>query len=539
MILSCFLRCKKNAAGPFLFGTVLFLVLLVSCKKTKVADSYKPESSDTVQYFYYGDFDMWNHIYGATEDFIIPDSVPVSMFIPHHDITVGRQNSFYKAVSKKIKPSLIVVVSPDHFEKGKKLITVPDKIVFETPQGDMIVNDDLISRLKTDEKIGQYVSVQDDVWSGEHGIFVHTPFLKKYFPDAEFVPVLVKPLSTENEFQIFSELGTLLSKLLPDDSFLIASVDCSHYQIPSVTAFHDEVTINTILNYEDARFAEIDSPESIEVLYSYNKGRNALNPVLIDHSSTYDYIPDDMVVCTSHLYMTFYKDLSSSAKDDFYERIKATKQRTRKNEDCIKQTVLITGSGKTGAGIRRTWKWDRYKKSKDNAEILLRNTAGTEARFLYGFDALIFDPPADTVYEQKVHDTVLRVQTITQKDFAENYFISEDNFTQKKAVNILEVILQDSRIIPDISSIRTFFKYFDVIVFRDDDGLVDAVMYCKASKNDMDDIRKVELGICHGKGKIKGKTALLNFYDDRIDLLTLDYQSKNGVIPAIYQFDVE
>lgn len=537
MILNHFLHNKKNAVKPFLFGTVLFLIILISCKKTHIVNSYQPKSTDTVQYFYYKDTDMWNHIFASTQKFVIPDAVPRSMLIPHHDITIGRQNSFYKAVSEKIQPSVIVLVSPDHFEKGKKLITVPDKISFETPQGNMNVNHELIFFLQNDDEIGKYVSVQDDVWPGEHGIYSHTPFLKKYFPDAQFVPILVKSLSTDDEFKIFSKLGALLSRLLGPDSLLIASVDCSHYQIPSVTAFHDEVTINTFLNYEDPRFAEIDSPESVEVLYSFNNARNALNPVLLDHSSTYDYISDDMVVCTSHLYMTFYDDEKSSV--DFYEAVKNTPQRTRVNEDCIKQTILIAGSGKTEAGIRRTWKWDRYKTSEDKAEILLHDAAGTEARFFYGFDALIFDPKADTLYEQKVHDTLLRIRTIKQSAFSVNSFDCSNNLNEHKSVNILEVILQDDKKVPDIESVKAFFDFYDVIVFRDDEGKVDAQMYCRSSKKSSDDIRCVNLGICSGKGKIRGAVALLNFYDDSIDLLTLDYQGRNGRMPAIYQFGDE
>ncbi len=531
----------KNIKAGLSGLAVLFFILsglVFSCKSTDTS-LYAVGvlvGGHSVQYMYYGDLAMWKHIFERKGEYVIPKAAPLSIMLPHHDITTFRQKSYYQALSKEIQPSVIVIICPDHFEKGNNLINLPNEIEFETPDGNLNPDKELIEAIKNNSEINSAVSLQDDLWKGEHGIFIHTPFLKHYFPSARFVPIAVKPLSTDEEFEYFKKLGKVLSELLPEDALLIASVDCSHYQIPKVTAFHDEVTINTIFNREDPRFAEIDSPESVQVIYSYNQSRKADQTVLIDHSSTYDYIPEEMVVSTSHLYLAFYENTKTAEINNFYESAKTTSQRYRKPDNNLKQTILIAGSGKTGAGIRKTWKWDRYQNSTDMAERLLYKTAGTEARFLYGFDAVIFDPEPGTVYENTVHNTTLKVQTVNEADFKKGLKVNP--IQSEKCINILEVVLEENTV-PETEEIIYLFKSFDAVVFRDNKGQTDAILYCRKSKNNTENIQKINLGICRGKGKIKGAVALINFDGEKIEILTLDYEGKKGIIPAIHQYSDE
>ena len=585
-------RCDR--IRPFVW-TVLFLVTIISCKnKSSLSNASRESGSNhsdnsAVHYMYYGDTQMWNHIFDMTEAYQIPSACPASIMIPHHDITTGRQNSFYKALSEQTQPSVIFIVAPDHFERGKKLITMPRNTTFESPEGNIETDKKLISRIAKDPEIKNVVSIQDDLWKDEHGIFIHIPFIKHYFPNAKVVPIVVKMLSTDDEFEYFSKLGKVLAKVaegksnpvrtgndsnanptrIDNDSnanlaridnsryaadsrtaLFIASVDCSHYQIPCVTAMHDEATINTLFNKEDPRFAEIDSPESVSVLYSYNEAVNASQMMLFDHSSTFDYIPDENVECTSHLYLGFYDESEKELINSFYrfcnalnnalnllfgdeeseksnESARIFRQRLRPNTTGRKQTILITGSGNTGAGIRRTWKWDRYKTSTDQAEVLLRAAAGKEARFFYGFDALIFDPEPGSVYEQTVHGTTLRVHTLDPNTFYRA-------ITAPAGDDRVNVLVDSGAHILE-REVSQFLETFDIVVVRDSEGEKDSFMYYRADRSN-GEVRKVNLGICHGNGKIKGAVALVNIDGDKIDVLTLDYESDNGVIPAIHQF---
>ena len=520
------------------------LVVFSSCSK-KDSRAVTVNTNGIAPYQYYQDSSMWNKIFGNSEPFVIPKNIiPSSIMIPHHDIAIANQNSYYSALNAVVNPSVVVIISPDHFERGKNIITFPKQTVFKAPEGDLEVDYELISKIAENDELENSISLQDDLWYEEHGIFSHTPFIKHYFKNAKIVPVVLKMLSTDQDFEQYKKLGTLLAELLPSSSLVIASVDCSHYQVPLVTGFHDYVTINTIMRFEDPRYAEIDSPESITALLSYNKALGAVNPVLLHQSSTYDFIPQEFVESTSHLYISFYKD-SADLKDSlntFYADVKNTKQRAKKiNNEKRAQTLFFAGSGKTGAGIRKTWEWDRYNTSKDPAENLLKPLAGKEARFLYGFDALIFDPKPGTVYERTLHGTKLTVKTISQDDY-DSFYKEETKpyagpifkIKQIPEVKVLEVVLTGSKTIAPRDQIKALLKNFDVIIFRDDEGKKDAMLYC--NKSDLEEIEEVNLGICHGQGSIKGNVAFINFDGEDINLCTLPYQSDDGIIPAIHQF---
>lgn len=372
-----------------IFFTAISL-LYFSCASQQV------KTSQHVQYAYPGDRAMWAQIFSLSKPFVLPEgegAFPRAVIIPHHDITALRQNSFYSALAAKIQPKVVVVLCPDHFESGKNFITVPKKTVFETPDGELSLYKELADELKKSE-LGKYVCVQDGIWRNEHGIFSHTPFIAHYFAGAKFLPVLLKPESCAENAQLYKRLGEFLCKVLPKESLVVASVDFSHYQIPRMTAMHDYVSMNTIANWEDVTNLEVDSPESLTAVTAFASSCGCTMPLLVDRSSTYDYVPDDNVVSTSHQYWAFYPGLGRSCLDSFAKKALLCGQRVNrlcygKEKNC---TVLFAGSGSLGAGVRTFWAWDRYGLEKDEALRSLRDAAGTEARFFKGFDAYVFDP---------------------------------------------------------------------------------------------------------------------------------------------------
>ena len=133
-------------------GIIFFVFLLFACSKNSAL--HREITDGIAKYQYFEDAAMWNHIYHGTDAFFIPEAVePKAIIIPHHDITAGNQNSFYKALSYKMQPSVIVVVAPDHFEMGQKLITMPENTTFMASEGNMEVDADLISRISGADEI--------------------------------------------------------------------------------------------------------------------------------------------------------------------------------------------------------------------------------------------------------------------------------------------------------------------------------------------------------------------------------------------------
>ena len=395
----------------------LFLLSLFLAATCIFYSSCASGAADLVQYAYPGDRAMWAQIFSLSKPYALPEgeaAFPRAVIIPHHDITALRQNRFYAALSKKIQPKVVVVLCPDHFESGKNFITVPKKTVFETPDGELCLYRELLEELEKSE-LGKYVGVQDGIWRNEHGIFAHTPFIAHYFGGAKFLPILLKPESCAENLKLYKRLGEFLWKVLPEESLVVASVDFSHYQIPRMTAMHDYVSMNTIANLEDVTNIEVDSPESLTAVIAFAKASGSSFPLLVDRSSTYDYVPDDDVVSTSHQYWAFYPELGRACVDSFAKKALSCGQRVNrlcygKEKNC---TLLLAGSGSLGAGVRTFWAWDRYGLEKDVALRSLRDAAGTEARFFKGFDAYVFDPPLEDepylALGRVVHGTLLCV----------------------------------------------------------------------------------------------------------------------------------
>ena len=535
-----------------LFFTAISL-LYFSCASQQV------KTSQHVQYAYPGDRAMWAQIFSLSKPFVLPEgegAFPRAVIIPHHDITALRQNSFYSALGAKIQPKVVVVLCPDHFESGKNFITLPGKTVFETPDGELSLYKELAEELKKSE-LGKYVGIQDGIWRNEHGIFSHTPFIAHYFAGAKFLPVLLKPESCAENAQLYKRLGEFLCKVLPKESLVVASVDFSHYQIPRMTAMHDYVSMNTIANWENVTNLEVDSPESLTAVTAFAASCGCKMPLLVDRSSTYDYVPDDNVVSTSHQYWAFYPGLGRDAVDSFAKKALLCGQRVNrlrygKEKNC---TLLIAGSGSLGAGVRTFWAWDRYGLEKDEVLRSLRDAAGTEARFFKGFDAYVFDPAVkDEPYlalGRVVHGTCLCVWVcpLEKMGLADGLCASgtaaSGAYAEKKGklpcVNILVLQAGKGKGLGAgaKASAKKLLSEYDCVIVRSTDGSFGAWAFVRGkgsgSKNT---VVEEELGFLCLKDGALGSGAFLavNWQDGFLQRESFSYQLNDcGLPPRVFQ----
>lgn len=545
------------------FACGIFLLILLSCHSKKTFDYFEERSffdksviqENVVPYFYYGDKGMWKHLFDSSAPFVLPEIPAKSIIIPHHDITVAQQNSFYKGLSASMNPQTVVLICPDHYEAGNNYFAVPDEIVFDSIDRKIELDNDLIGELKN-SSLGKYIQVNNELWFKEHGAFVHTPFIGHYFKNAKFLPIAVKPECVwgEEAKKAFEELAVFLNDSLPENCLVIASVDFSHYQIPRMTDIHDLATMFTIANDESYDGIEVDSPETLSVVRRYSALRGCKKPVLIHRTSTYDYIPEDDVVSTSHQYWGFYPD-GSKAVEEFNRKVRKTKQRYD-GSDYGKQknlTILVGGSGNPGFGIRDVIRWDRYNTSSDAGVINLKDGFGDEARFMRGFDSVIFDASSfdsDTgsrkeifsglyrIKEEEKHLTEYIVDLIDIEDF--NLAAVDHIMKMKKADNCVSVLVITNENTEGIKANAKMLeagkltcfvnKFYDAVVLRDDTGTVDSFLY-------LDGKEPVNLGIAFSKKKkwIKGQLAALVWSGGQFRYETFEYKSKNGKLPRMYQ----
>lgn len=178
--------------------------------------------------------------------------------VPHHLIAGHLTAAFFETIAVQ-KPSVILLIGPDHFDRGHGRISTTERD-WKTPYG----------TVKTDQKLlhefqdrGLAV-VNEEVMKEEHSIYSLIPFIAQAAPKSRVASlVLPEKIPKEKLDNLAFELG----RILPDDAVIIASIDFSHYQTPTIADLHDELTKNVIHTFDFDRLdtLEIDSVSSLFV----------------------------------------------------------------------------------------------------------------------------------------------------------------------------------------------------------------------------------------------------------------------------------
>lgn len=223
---------------------------------------------ERVHFSYFLDQKSYQPFYeNIGESSIIKENV-YGGILPHHLIAKREFGRFFTALEKQ-KPKVVVVIGPNHMNVGKSGI-LSTSLSYYTPYGILKTDSNLIERLTESE----LVKKNDLPFDEEHSISAETAFIKKTFPEAKFIPIILKSNTTEEDAD---RLGVLLNKILPENSLVLASVDFSHYQPDIVAGFHDKTSLSAIKNFDFEHIynLEIDSPASLVALLSYLKIRGA------------------------------------------------------------------------------------------------------------------------------------------------------------------------------------------------------------------------------------------------------------------------
>ncbi|OGH88344.1 MAG: AmmeMemoRadiSam system protein B [Candidatus Magasanikbacteria bacterium RIFOXYC2_FULL_42_28] len=241
------------------------------------------------------DKDLFETLFKYSQPIADLSSAPVSAVLPHHLVAGSYEIGMLEAVSKKITPAVVVIVSPNHFNTGRgKIITALEP--WQTPFGILETNQKIIGKLAD-----AGVMVDDPAIANEHGVGALVSLVKKIWPNTKLVPIIVK---NERNFQEIDKVAELLNKILPKNSLVLASVDFSHYLPLTVSNWHDELSINVLEtgDYNRLERMEIDSQNSIRLLLKYNELKGAQNFTLAHHTNSADIIKNsELAETTSHV----------------------------------------------------------------------------------------------------------------------------------------------------------------------------------------------------------------------------------------------
>jgi AmmeMemoRadiSam system protein B len=314
---------------------------------------------------------MWNHLTrtGPSTSFAEP---PRGVILPHHSIEGLRVGGFYRALAQGVHPGTVYLISPNHFEAGIAPVVTGEDLDYSTVFGTLEVEkgrvEDFVSRGLAERL--------DAAFKAEHGVYFHAPYIKKFFPDAKIVPLLIRWGASRQALDAVVE--RILGQMDPGD-LIVGSVDFSHYNYRATADFHDRSSYASIVNFDyDSLFdREIDSPGSVYIVERVSTTLGCGRSERIWQTNTDDlaFRPQDNA--TSHQYFTFSPGTPELRKSF---------------------SIIITGDS-TVKEIRTSWPWDRgYDPEKDpGPSRFLRDLRGAEDRFFMGSDLYLMDPPAQPV----------------------------------------------------------------------------------------------------------------------------------------------
>lgn len=225
--------------------------------------------------------------------------------IPHHLLAAPLIAGFFEGI-KDQQISTVILLSPNHYGVGPYNISTSEG-VWTTVFGNLETNTSKVSQLERDKA----AFVSERLFDTEHGIYGITPFIKKTFPNAKFVPIVIKAYTPQ------SDCDTLISsliKIVDSQTIVIVSSDFSHYLPSSQADLHDKESIadieafniDKVFHIDDVK--NIDSPGSVYILLKLMQLEGATNPLFIENTNSAKLTNDlDISSTTSYLTMYFTK----------------------------------------------------------------------------------------------------------------------------------------------------------------------------------------------------------------------------------------
>ena len=198
---------------------------------------------------------------------VSPDRLYLAV-IPHFMIRSQRVSDFYSFLQKKYfatnSPDQIVLISPNHFFPDmQRPVSVCESRAVK------FKDTSLLAQARKDERIvcEQNVFYQQGTqrYTRDHGLWVHFPFINRYFPSVSKVFILVVP-----SYRLYHS-GWIADQIAQfhGNTLLIGSVDFSHYKSEDIADQNDQISFGLLSqtgDIERLRNLDVDCPACLGVL---------------------------------------------------------------------------------------------------------------------------------------------------------------------------------------------------------------------------------------------------------------------------------
>lgn len=231
----------------------------------------------------------------------IPGRV-VSAVVPHH-LVAGRLIAGVMEILARQEPEVIVVVGPNHSNKGGKVIT--GTYGWQTPGGIVEAQGAIVRSL-----LDKGLAVKDEeVLAKEHSVGALVPLIRHFLPGARIVPLILHHDVSLKEVDALLEA---LKPLLNEKAIMLSSVDFSHYLTRSQAQAKDQETLKHMRNFDYITLYRLgndylDSPASLAAAFRLAQGEGIAEFRLLENTNSGIIMKNDIMETTSYFTLVFSK----------------------------------------------------------------------------------------------------------------------------------------------------------------------------------------------------------------------------------------
>ncbi|MBU0646366.1 AmmeMemoRadiSam system protein B [Patescibacteria group bacterium] len=182
----------------------------------------------------------------------------------HHLLVADKIAALFSSIGND-SAKQVIILSPNHFSMGLSPAQISDG-VWETPYGILETEESAVRELNRTLPL---IRIEEIAFEREHGIGALTPFIKKSFPTAKLIPLVLAESLTDE--QINSIADTIADQF--PNALIIGSMDMSHYLPASASEFHDATTLSALTAGQADLDLEIDSNAVMQILLAVNRQR--------------------------------------------------------------------------------------------------------------------------------------------------------------------------------------------------------------------------------------------------------------------------
>lgn len=310
---------KKNSKSLAFTVTLvllsLFLNLLTGCNNGTQTMENKTRKTNSGQYVsthpsFVTKQELNSILASSSKGELKAEGKIVSAVMPHH-LVAGRLIANAMEVIAKQKPTLLILIGPNHNNQGGKIITGFSG--WQTPEGIVQVEDTVVKFL-----IDHGLALRnEDILSREHSIGALVPLVKHYLPEANVVPIV---FHHGVGLQEVDNLLNALEPFLDQKAVLISSVDFSHYLTRSEAQLKDSETIRYMRNFDYPTLFKLgddylDSPASLAAAFRLAEKRGLKDIRILDNTNSGIILQNDFIETTSYFTLLFESPFSTTYID--------------------------------------------------------------------------------------------------------------------------------------------------------------------------------------------------------------------------------